>query len=125
MPVIGTVPPPLTLEPLQDQGPVVAAETERVAQRDVNFGFPGLVGNVVQIQLGVGELVVHSGGDQVVFHRLQADDGFHRAGGAEQVAVHRLGGADGTFLAPSPKTVLIAIVSNLSLSGVEVPWALM
>ena len=31
----------------------------------------------------------------------------------------------GIFLATSPKVLLIAAVSILSLSGVEVPWALM
>ena len=31
----------------------------------------------------------------------------------------------GTLCACSPKTVLMAAVSNLSLRGVEVPWALM
>src|SRR5438067_1064226 len=48
----------LPFEPTDDQRDVLAAETEAVAQHVVDALFAGLVGNVVQIALGIGGLVV-------------------------------------------------------------------
>ena len=61
-----------------------------------------------------------------VFDDHGRDGGLEAAGGAEEVAGHGLGRADGDLVGRARRTrVLMAMVSVLSPTGVDVPWALM
>ncbi len=61
----------------------------------VTLRVAGLVGDVIQIALGIGVVEVDRGGDQIALDGQGADDGFDAAAGAQEVAQFALGGADG------------------------------
>ena len=85
-----------------------------------------VVGDVVQVALRVGRVIVDRRRQHAVADRHQADDQLGRAGRGDQVAHHALGARDGHLDRPArPDAFLIASVSTLSLTLVLVPWALM
>src|SRR5688572_13775742 len=53
----------------EDQGHVVAAEPERVGQRDVDLGLASLVRDIVKIALRIRVLVVYGRRDDPIAHR--------------------------------------------------------
>src|SRR5262245_38546333 len=63
--------------PLQNDARVVPAEADRVGERHVDLHAAGLVGDVVEVAVGVGLLEVDGGRDDVVpdgegaHHRLE------------------------------------------------------
>jgi len=73
----------------------VAAEAEGVVGDGVDLHFAGLVGNVVEVAVGVGGIVVDGLRHDVGLERLAADGHLHRAGGPEHVAGGAFCGADG------------------------------
>ena len=65
-----------------------------------------LLGNVVEVALGVGLFVIDSRRSNVVLDRLAYGGGLDGSGGAEEVPGHRLRGADGqTVLGMCPENV--------------------
>src|SRR5215211_1304927 len=81
------------LEALYGERDVMPAKPEAVAQHRANRTRHRGVRRVVQIELGIGSLVVDRGRNDAIANRECADDEFDRAGGAEHVAGHRLGRA--------------------------------
>src|SRR5918911_3572197 len=77
---------------LEDETRVVASEAERVGERDLALFLSRHVGDVVEVALGVGRLVVDRGRDHSSVDREHAGSRLHFAGAAEQVPMHRLGG---------------------------------
>ena len=73
----------------------MAAEAEGVVGDGVDLHFAGLVGDVVEVAVGVGGLVVDGRRHGVGLERLAADGHLHRAGGPEHVAGGAFCGADG------------------------------
>ena len=101
----------------------VPAESERRGHDGLEPGGPGLVGDVVEVELGVGP-VVDRRGDDLVAEGPDADGRLDRRGGAQAVAERPLDRADRQPAAWSPKTSLSTPVSTRSLTVVLVPWAL-
>src|SRR5690606_13048482 len=81
--------------PPKGQDRVEATEGERVRQRRLYLGGPGVVGDDVEVALGVGRGEVGGGRQQAVPEGEQRGDAFERTGGAQRVPVHRLRGTDG------------------------------
>src|SRR5579884_2786850 len=80
---------------LEEEGGVGAAEAEGVRERVADVRRATMIGDVVEVAGGVGELVVDGGGQDLVAQGQDADAGLEAAGAAEQMAGHGLGGADG------------------------------
>src|SRR5262245_63402146 len=74
----------LTAELAEGQGGVGAAEAEGVVQRDLDVHLAGLIGDVVEIAVGIRRLVVDGRGQQAVMEAEDGGDRLHAAGGAEQ-----------------------------------------
>ena len=114
---------------LQAQHGVVAAEAERVRQRDGGLAVDVQRAGLVRARSrGPGPRRAPRspsvGGATRSRRARMRRDGLDGAGGAEQVPDRRLRRGDRDSCACSPSAALIAIVSARSLSGVEVPWAL-
>src|SRR5215470_15020949 len=87
---------PVLLGPaLENQGGVGAAETERVGEGVLDSGFAGVIGNVVEIALGIRGFLIDGGRKNLVAQGEDANAGFEASGAAEEMAGHRFGGADG------------------------------
>ena len=86
---------------------------------------PCHIGNIVEIALGVWFFIVDGGGKDSLADRQDVKMASVLPAAPSRWPVIDLVALIGIFLAYSPKTVLMAIVSVRSLSGVEVPWALM
>lgn len=88
---------------------------------------PFCIGDVIQITIGIGCFVVHSGGHHPLLYRFHTNDGFQSPAAPRRCPVTDL--VDETTRFPpeawEPKAVLMAMVSNLSLYAVDVPCALM
>src|SRR5690606_17176902 len=82
----------------EDEGGVLPAETEGIAQDPVHGHGTRLPGHVVQIAGGILLIQVDGGRDHIVPNGEDAGDGLHGAGGPQQVADHGLGGADGQLI---------------------------
>jgi len=63
---------PLFLHLLDDQGGVLAAEAEGVGEGAGECPLAGMVGNVVEVTVGVRVLIVDGGRDEIMVH---AQDG--------------------------------------------------
>src|ERR1043166_3647125 len=70
-------------------------EAKRVADRGLHFYLAGSIGNVIQVTLGIRNLVADSRRQAIRLNRLGADCQFDRARGAEHVTSRAFGGADG------------------------------
>ena len=92
----------------------MAAEAEGVVGDGVDLHFAGLVGNVVEVAVGVGGIVVDGWRHDVGLERLAADGHLHRAGGPEHVAGGAFCGADGEAAGMVPEDGL----DGLCLAGV-------
>jgi len=46
----------------------MAAETERVAERDLYLGFPGLIRDVIKVTFRIREFVVYRRRQQLIIH---------------------------------------------------------
>jgi hypothetical protein len=113
------------LDAAENQRSVGAAEAEVVLQRDVDLHRPRRVGAVVQVALRILVEDVDGRRRDLVMHGEHGEYRFQAAGAAQQVTGHRLGGIHhGLLRRVDPKASLMASVSFLSPSGVEVPWAL-
>ena len=75
----------------------MAAEAEGVIEDGVDLHFAGFVRGVIQVARGIGVIQIDGGRNDAVLDRLDADDAFDRAGGAEHVAQSTLGGGDDQF----------------------------
>src|SRR5687768_1715064 len=73
----------LSSRALEDERDVVPAEAERVRKRVLDVGVAGGIGDVVEVALGVGDLVVDRGRKLRVAHCQEADEGFDCARGSE------------------------------------------
>ena len=85
----------------------------------------GLVGHVIQIALGIGILVIDRRRHHVVWIASAHTAVSTAPAAPSRWPVTALVELTASFLACAPNTVLIAWVSHLSPSGVEVPCALM
>ena len=103
----------------------VPPKPNALRQRDLDVLLARLVRDVVEVAVGIGRLVVDGRRQHPVVEGQHGGDGLDAARGAEQVPVIDLVDETASRRACSPKTRLMASVSNLSLYGVEVPWALM
>ena len=92
-----------TFEFLSNETGVVAAEPEGVVGDGVDLHFARLVGNVVQVAVGVGGIVVDGWRHDVGLERLAADGHLHRAGGPEHMAGGTFCGADGEAASVVPE----------------------
>src|SRR6266571_9219176 len=81
----GTASGALVLEALEYDARVVAAEPEGVGDRDANVGVTRLVRDVVQVALGILDLVVDRRRQLPVADREDGEQRFDRAGGPEAV----------------------------------------
>src|SRR5690348_5018712 len=76
----------LVVEPANDERGVVAAEAERVRQRDVELRcVTRLVRNVVEIAVGIRRFVVDRRRELAVVHGKRGEDRLDRAGRTEAV----------------------------------------
>ena len=64
----------LAFKASHDERDVLAAEAEAVVHRDVALCLAGGVGDIVQIAVGIGVLVVDRGRQDVFLDRLETDD---------------------------------------------------
>src|SRR4051794_28952075 len=85
-------------EAADDERVVLTAEAERVGEGHVHAGLAGGVGDVVEVALGVGGLVIDRRRADVVADGQDAGDHLDRAGGGDQVAHHTLNRGDGDLL---------------------------
>src|SRR5579863_6410003 len=74
----------------KNEGDILTTEAEAVRQRRVDLGRAGLIGNIVQVALGIGSLVIDRRGQHIVANRQQTGDGFNAAGCGDQMAHHAL-----------------------------------
>ena len=63
----------------------MAAESERIGDKVVDGRFPGFVGNVIEIALRIGVLVIDRVRRYLVFQGKSAGYALHRSGGAQQM----------------------------------------
>src|SRR5262245_46721197 len=77
------------------QRDVLAAKAKTVGKREVEWSRARLVGDVVQVAIRVGVLVVDRRRQYTVANRHQADDHLGDPGSGNQVAHHALGAGDG------------------------------
>src|ERR1700694_5345557 len=77
---------------------VVATEAEAVAENSADVAFDRGIGGVVEVELGVGMMVVDGRRDDAAADNAGADDRLDRACGPQHVASRRLGRADIHFL---------------------------
>jgi len=80
-----------------EQAGVVAAEAEGVGHGVLDRGATGDVGDVVEVALGVGFIIVDGWGEVGACECECGDDEFDAAGGSEGVAEGAFGGGDGDF----------------------------
>ena len=73
----------------------MAAEAEGVIGDGVDLHFAGLVGDIVEVALGVGCFIIDGWRHSIGLERLAADGHLHPAGGPQHVAGRPLGGTDG------------------------------
>src|SRR3970040_128390 len=78
-----------------DHDGVVSADPERVGHHGVDVSLTRLVGDVVEVALRIGMLVVDRWRDGTTVDRQHASNELHRPGRAEQVAHHGLRGTHG------------------------------
>src|SRR5581483_1092324 len=76
-----------------DQGRVVAAETEGVGNGDLDLGRAGPVGDVIEVALGILVVEVDGGRQHAALDGQHAGGGLHGAGRPQKVGVDRLGRA--------------------------------
>src|SRR5438045_9093584 len=74
-----------------DEGNILPAESKTVGEGEVAASFAGGVGDVIEVAVGVGVLVVDRRRQNVIANREQADDRLRGPGGGNQVAHHALG----------------------------------
>src|SRR5579862_4301148 len=86
---------PTLLELADDHAGVVAAEAERVVDRDIDVRLARLVRHVVEIALGILELVVDRRRQHALVHGEGREERLDRAGAAEAVAGRALRARDG------------------------------
>src|SRR5262249_34655673 len=79
-----------TSEGADDERAVVAAEAETVGDGAADAHLAGGVGDVIEVAIRVGRLVVNGRVDDAGAQRLDAGDQLDAAAGAEQVAGHAL-----------------------------------
>ena len=72
----------------------MSAETKSVGDGDAHVMPARLVGDVIEVAIGIGVLVVDRRMDDAAVDREQCGDRLDSAGRAKQVADHRLGAAD-------------------------------
>src|SRR5689334_23220308 len=72
--------------PFKNQGSVGAAEAERVGKGVFDLHGAGDVGDVVQVAIGIGILVIDGRGRDLVADGHHGDAGFETTGAAEEVA---------------------------------------
>src|SRR6185437_2377480 len=84
----------LVLEAFDGEGGIVPTEAKTVAENGVYFALDANVGRVVEIELGIGVLVVDCRRYDAIADDHGADHGFDRARCAQHVAGCRFGGAD-------------------------------
>ena len=90
----------------EEQGPVGAAESERIAQGNGDFGGPGLVGHVIQVTLRIRILVVDGRRQDLVKKGQGRKSGLQPSGRTQQVPGHGLGRAHGQFVGMSAEQPL-------------------
>src|SRR4030095_12290178 len=71
---------------------VLAAEAERVRHHGGDAGVARLVGDDVEGNRRIRNIVIDGRRNPLMLKRQQREHGFHRAGGGERVAYHRLVG---------------------------------
>src|SRR5215472_15675840 len=91
---IATVARSLFFIPLENEAGVVSAEAHGVRHRDVYPGPAGLIGDVVQVTLGVRMVQVYGRGNDAGLDRHDGDNRLYRARGSQCVPCHGLGRAD-------------------------------
>src|SRR4029453_11423489 len=92
--------PSRLIVPFQHERRVVAAEAERVDERDLDASLLRLRGDARQLALGIGILVVDRGVDQIVLNGHRRRDGADATRGAQRVTDAGLGGADQDLVGP-------------------------
>lgn len=80
-----------------DDGVVLTAEAEAVVHGDIDFVFSGLVGDVIEIAIGVGRIAIHGRGNDSVADCLDACDDADSASRGDEVSHHAFDRADGDF----------------------------
>src|SRR3954462_10159212 len=85
-------------EAADDERVVLSAKAERVGTGDIDLCLTRGIGDVVEVALGVGVLIIDRRRADVVADGQNAGDQLDRAGGGDQVAHHRLDGGDGDVL---------------------------
>src|SRR5262245_20829727 len=74
----------------EEERRVGSPEAEGVRQRELDPAAPRHVGNVVEVALGIGRLVVHRGRNLLISKREDGDSRFEPPGSAEEMAGHGL-----------------------------------
>ena len=72
----------------------MAAETERVADGDVDYFLDRFVGDVIQIAIGIRRFVIDRRGHFIGIDSHRRNDRFNRSGGSKQMSRHRFRGTD-------------------------------
>src|SRR5438132_71171 len=81
-----------------DDAAVVAAEAEAIGDGTANAGFACHVGDVVEVAVGVGRLIVDRGMEDAALDAEDGGDHLDGAAGAKEMADHTLGAGDGQLL---------------------------
>src|ERR1700736_1892707 len=92
--------------PAKDQAGVLPPKTEGVRHRNVDVEAACLVGDVVEVAVGVGSFVVDGGMEDAARHAEHGCDGFDPSGSAEGVTDHRLGRANGDVVSMGAQGLL-------------------
>src|ERR1700737_3553005 len=82
----------------EDQAGVLPSETEGVRHGDVHVGPAGLVGDVVEVAVGIGGFVVDGGRQGAAGHAGHGGGRPPAPGGAKRMTDHRLGRTDGDLV---------------------------
>ena len=81
----------LSIDSAQRDHGILSTKAEAVGQGDLRFGTPGLVGDIVQVAIGIRGVEVDRGGELTVDDRQGRERCLDSTGGSQGVSGHRLG----------------------------------